>query len=79
MNFAKQFGNVENVMMRRQKSENRSFKGSVFVTYKDQAEAEAFVKNDTKQFNGNDLLKMMQQVLTVFSCSRMHIFDCCAV
>lgn len=60
LNFAKQFGNVENVMMRREKSGNRSFKGSVFVTYKDQAQAEAFVKNDTKQFSGNDLLKMMQ-------------------
>lgn len=47
-------------MMRREKSEKRAFKGSVFVTYKDQEKAEAFVNSDTKQFNGNDLLKMMQ-------------------
>uniref|UniRef100_A0A8R1TRD4 Uncharacterized protein n=1 Tax=Onchocerca volvulus TaxID=6282 RepID=A0A8R1TRD4_ONCVO len=60
LNFVKQFGSVENVMMRREKSEKRAFKGSVFVTYKDQETAEAFVNSDTKQFNGNDLLKMMQ-------------------
>lgn len=60
LNFVKQFGSVENVMMRREKSEKRAFKGSVFVTYKDQEIAEAFVNSDTKQFNGNDLLKMMQ-------------------
>ncbi|OZC07635.1 hypothetical protein X798_05352 [Onchocerca flexuosa] len=60
LNFVKQFGSVENVMMRREKSEKRAFKGSVFVTYKDQETAEAFVNGDTKQFNGNDLLKMMQ-------------------
>ncbi|EJD75548.1 La domain-containing protein, variant [Loa loa] len=60
LDFVKQFGSVENVMMRREKSEKRAFKGSVFVTYKDQKTAEAFVNSDTKQFNGNDLLKMMQ-------------------
>ncbi|KAL3997480.1 La domain family protein [Acanthocheilonema viteae] len=60
LNFVKQFGSVENVMMRREKSEKRAFKGSVFVTYKDQEKAEAFVNSGTKQFNGNDLLKMMQ-------------------
>uniref|UniRef100_A0A0R3RK00 Lupus La protein n=1 Tax=Elaeophora elaphi TaxID=1147741 RepID=A0A0R3RK00_9BILA len=60
LNFVKQFGSVENVMMRREKSEKRTFKGSVFVTYKDQEVAEAFVNSDTKQFNGNNLLKMMQ-------------------
>ncbi|MCP9260905.1 Sjogren syndrome antigen B (Autoantigen La) [Dirofilaria immitis] len=62
LNFVKQFGSVENVMMRREKSEKRAFKGSVFVTYKDQKVAEAFVNSDTKQFNGNDLLKMMHGV-----------------
>ncbi|EJW81447.1 La domain-containing protein [Wuchereria bancrofti] len=60
LNFVKQFGSVENVMMRREKSEKRAFKGSVFVTYKNQEIAEAFVNSDTKQFNGNELLKMMQ-------------------
>lgn len=60
LNFVKQFGDVENVLMRREKSDKRAFKGSVFVTYKDQKVAEAFVKNDTQQFNGKDLLKMMQ-------------------
>uniref|UniRef100_A0A915PRA1 Uncharacterized protein n=1 Tax=Setaria digitata TaxID=48799 RepID=A0A915PRA1_9BILA len=60
LSFVKQFGSVENVMMRREKSEKRAFKGSVFVTYKNQETAEAFVNSNVKQFNGNDLLKMMQ-------------------
>ncbi|VDN39175.1 unnamed protein product [Gongylonema pulchrum] len=60
MNFVKQYGKVENVMMRRLKTGTRAFKGSVFVTFRDQSAAEAFVKNENAQFNGNTLLKMMQ-------------------
>ncbi|KAJ1359963.1 hypothetical protein KIN20_018800 [Parelaphostrongylus tenuis] len=39
MDFARKYGRVENVLMRRTK-QDRIFKGSVFVTYRTRAEAE---------------------------------------
>ncbi|VDM97920.1 unnamed protein product [Thelazia callipaeda] len=60
LTFVKKFGPVENVLMRRERSEQRRFKGSVFVTYRHEKIAEDFVNNDTKQHEGNDLIKMMQ-------------------
>ena len=46
--------------MRRLKT-SKAFKGSVFATFKDKETAENFVKNeDAKNFNGNELLRMMQ-------------------
>uniref|UniRef100_A0A0K0CWD8 Lupus La protein n=1 Tax=Angiostrongylus cantonensis TaxID=6313 RepID=A0A0K0CWD8_ANGCA len=58
MDYAKKYGNVENILMRRTKP-HRVFKGSVFVTYKTRAEAEAAQKDDTK-FGEIQLTKMMQ-------------------
>ena len=46
--------------MRREKTGDRAFKGSVFVTFKLREEAEAFVKNDVIKFKDMDLTKMMQ-------------------
>uniref|UniRef100_A0A0M3HTZ3 Lupus La protein n=2 Tax=Ascaris TaxID=6251 RepID=A0A0M3HTZ3_ASCLU len=59
-NFVKQFGEVDNVLMRREKGAERRFKGSVFVTFKTRDLSEQFVNNETKQYAGNDLIKMMQ-------------------
>ncbi|VDK46566.1 unnamed protein product [Anisakis simplex] len=58
--FVKQFGDVDNVLMRRDKSTERSFKGSAFITYKTREMCENFVNNDVKKFEGSDLIKMMQ-------------------
>ncbi|KHJ87344.1 la domain protein [Oesophagostomum dentatum] len=58
MTFAKKFGQVENVLMRRTKPE-RIFKGSVFITYKTREEAEKAQKDDAK-FGEIELKKMMQ-------------------
>ncbi|KAE9419227.1 hypothetical protein Angca_004825 [Angiostrongylus cantonensis] len=58
MDYAKKYGNVENILMRRTKP-HRVFKGSVFVTYKTRAEAEAAQKDNTK-FGEIQLTKMMQ-------------------
>lgn len=57
-NWAKQFGALENVLMRRTKPD-RIFKGSVFVTYKTREEAEKAQK-DTGDFGETKLVKMMQ-------------------
>ncbi|GMT28522.1 hypothetical protein PFISCL1PPCAC_19819, partial [Pristionchus fissidentatus] len=59
MKFAAKFGNTENVLMRRVKTE-RTFKGSCFVTYKTREEAEAAQKSDSK-FDEVELSKMMQE------------------
>ncbi|KAJ1367343.1 hypothetical protein KIN20_028239 [Parelaphostrongylus tenuis] len=58
MDFAKKYGRVENVLMRRTK-QDRIFKGSVFVTYRTRAEAEEAQKDDAK-FGEIQLTKMMQ-------------------
>ncbi|KJH45333.1 la domain protein [Dictyocaulus viviparus] len=58
MDFAKKFGQVENVLMRRTRPD-RIFKGSVFITYKTRAEAESAQKDDSK-FGDIQLVKMMQ-------------------
>ncbi|CAJ0592413.1 unnamed protein product [Cylicocyclus nassatus] len=58
MTFAKKFGQVENVLMRRTKPD-RVFKGSVFITYKTREEAEKAQKDDAK-FGEIELKKMMQ-------------------
>ncbi|VDM65730.1 unnamed protein product [Strongylus vulgaris] len=58
MTFAKKFGQVENVLMRRTKPD-RIFKGSVFITYKTREEAEKAQKDDAK-FGEIELKKMMQ-------------------
>ena len=58
--YMKQFGKLDNVLMRREKSEKRTFKGSVFVTFKTQELAEAFSNNDAKEFKGKEIMKMMQ-------------------
>uniref|UniRef100_A0A914S117 RRM domain-containing protein n=1 Tax=Parascaris equorum TaxID=6256 RepID=A0A914S117_PAREQ len=41
-NFVKQFGEVDNVLMRREKGAERRFKGSVFVTFKTRDLSEQF-------------------------------------
>ncbi|KAK6728310.1 hypothetical protein RB195_005756 [Necator americanus] len=58
MTFAKKYGQVENVLMRRTKPD-RIFKGSVFITYKTREEAEKAQKDDAK-FGEIELTKMMQ-------------------
>ncbi|VDL74647.1 unnamed protein product [Nippostrongylus brasiliensis] len=58
MSFARKYGKVENVLMRRTKPD-RVFKGSVFITYKTRAEAESAQKDDAK-FGEIQLTKMMQ-------------------
>ncbi|KAF1769400.1 hypothetical protein GCK72_001217 [Caenorhabditis remanei] len=57
--WANQFGETENVLMRRLKPGDRTFKGSVFITYKTREEAEAAQKADAK-FGETELTKMMQ-------------------
>ncbi|KAK0427789.1 hypothetical protein QR680_010427 [Steinernema hermaphroditum] len=52
-------GNVDNVLMRRAKP-TKVFKGSVFVTFKTDEEAKAFVEGDVKEYNGKELTKMTQ-------------------
>jgi lupus La protein len=60
LEFVGKFGTVKNVLMRRTKP-GRVFKGSIFATFTDRETAEKFVKNEeTKQFKGNDLTKLMQ-------------------
>ncbi|KIH52927.1 la domain protein, partial [Ancylostoma duodenale] len=58
MAFARKYGKVENVLMRRTKPD-RIFKGSVFITYKTREEAEKAQKDDAK-FGEIELTKMMQ-------------------
>lgn len=72
MEYAKKFGNVENVLMRRNK-DDRQFKvfiinsfvillfhqGSAFVTYKTREEAESAL-NVEEKFGDIELVKMMQ-------------------
>uniref|UniRef100_A0A1I7UEK9 ACB domain-containing protein n=1 Tax=Caenorhabditis tropicalis TaxID=1561998 RepID=A0A1I7UEK9_9PELO len=57
--WAKQFGNTENVLMRRLKPGDRTFKGSVFITYNTREEAEAAQKSDAK-FKDIELTELMQ-------------------
>ncbi|CAI5437637.1 unnamed protein product [Caenorhabditis angaria] len=59
MSWAQQFGELENVLMRRLGKEDRIFKGSAFVTYKTREEAEVAQKSDAK-FGEIELVKMMQ-------------------
>ncbi|VDN59981.1 unnamed protein product [Dracunculus medinensis] len=60
LRFFNQFGEVANVVMRREKNETHTFKGSVFCTFGDVETAKAFISNDVKEYNGSPLLKMMQ-------------------
>jgi len=46
--------------MRRLKSTDRLFKGSVFVTYDCRPTCEAFVANDVNKFGDTDIIKKMQ-------------------
>lgn len=59
--FFKQFGIIENIVMRRERSGTKAFKGSVFATFKDRETAKTFVNNDTKQYKGSDIIKMLQE------------------
>lgn len=60
MAFVKPHGPVKNILMRRLKGD-RTFKGSVFVTFADKEAAQKFVQNEeTKEYKGQELLKMMQ-------------------
>ncbi|PAV67695.1 hypothetical protein WR25_04214 [Diploscapter pachys] len=56
--FAKKFGNVENVLMRRIKAD-RIFKGSCFITYKTREEAENAAKSEDN-FAEGEMTKLMQ-------------------
>ncbi|MFH4981840.1 hypothetical protein AB6A40_008549 [Gnathostoma spinigerum] len=60
LNFVRQFGVVDNVLMRRVKGPSHQFKGSVFVTFKDRETSQAFVANDTNEYDGERLIKLMQ-------------------
>ncbi|CAB3410871.1 unnamed protein product [Caenorhabditis bovis] len=59
MSWANKFGEVENILMRRVKPGDRTFKGSIFATYKTREEAEVAQKSEEK-FNDIELVKMMQ-------------------
>uniref|UniRef100_A0A1I7Z471 Lupus La protein n=1 Tax=Steinernema glaseri TaxID=37863 RepID=A0A1I7Z471_9BILA len=59
LQFFTESGNVDNVLMRRAKP-SKTFKGSVFVTFKTDEEAKVFVENDVKEYKGKELTKMMQ-------------------
>lgn len=58
--FVKPHGPVKNILMRRLKGE-KTFKGSVFITFADKESAQKFVQNDeAKEFKGQELYKLMQ-------------------
>lgn len=58
--FVNPHGDIKNILMRRMKKE-KSFKGSIFVTFADKESAEKFANDtETSKFNGNELVKLMQ-------------------
>lgn len=55
LQFFKGFGNIESVFMK--KKPNKTFKGSVFVTFRTQEEAQSFLKLGSVKFNNTDLMR----------------------
>lgn len=55
LQFFKGFGNIDSVFMK--KKPNKAFKGSVFVTFGTQEEAQNFLKLGSVKFNNNDLMR----------------------
>lgn len=61
--FFKPHGKIAHILMRRLKNEDRSFKGSVFVTFADKDAAAAFLNDGPTKFkpeDENDLIRKWQ-------------------
>ncbi|CAG5107603.1 Similar to La protein homolog (Aedes albopictus) [Cotesia congregata] len=61
--FFKDFGVVENIVMRKYKDENQKlqFKGSIFVQFKNLDDAKALVAKESLKYKDTELIKMMSE------------------
>ncbi|XP_057337937.1 la protein homolog isoform X2 [Microplitis mediator] len=65
--FVKDFGSVENIIMRKYKDENKKlqFKGSIFVQFKNLEDAKALVAKESVKYNDTELIKMFSEDYTL--------------